>query len=325
MLPSSGVPLARMIETDRIRSIAFACSEVRVLLVRYAIDHSRSVPRGHRPRPLRWKEDAQMSSAQDPQSCPARSRRTSPSRHHRLVPRAVGALADGMLRLGPPLCLDGHARITLPGTGAATAAVDGLEGFARTFLLAGFRLAGSAARTPAEPGRWYAEGICRGHRTPSSPTAVGSPSRARVSQGEAARSAHPGHDQALDWTRLNPRCSRSHRLPCPCREGTYRVPTAVVRLVVRLPAHRSPALVGRRDGRGLALHDSFLRPDGMARRRRGAVLRPLRRLGAAPVSLLWGADRPGRRARGPRRARDTAQLDRFLRDAVALVGRTARR
>ncbi|AYY13887.1 DUF2264 domain-containing protein [Actinobacteria bacterium YIM 96077] len=75
-------------------------------------------------------------------------------------------LADHMLRALRPYASPGHGRITLPGPpGGLGTDVDGLEGFARTFLLAGFRLAGENGREPENvPGLagWYAEGIAAG-------------------------------------------------------------------------------------------------------------------------------------------------------------------
>ncbi|WP_222851721.1 DUF2264 domain-containing protein [Phytoactinopolyspora mesophila] len=82
------------------------------------------------------------------------------------------ALADRMLLGVRPYASAGHARITLPGAaGGYGSDVDGLEGFARTFLLAGFRLAGEHGRDPERlPGlaEWYADGIAAGV-DPSSP------------------------------------------------------------------------------------------------------------------------------------------------------------
>src|ERR687894_2840441 len=74
------------------------------------------------------------------------------------------ALADRMLAAVRPYASPGHARITLPGAeGGYGRAVDGLEGFARTFLLAGFRIAGDPhSRTAAELAEWYAKGIANG-------------------------------------------------------------------------------------------------------------------------------------------------------------------
>ncbi|NED94890.1 DUF2264 domain-containing protein [Phytoactinopolyspora alkaliphila] len=75
-------------------------------------------------------------------------------------------LADRMLAAVRPYASPGHARITPPGdAGGYGSDVDGLEGFARTFLLAGFRLAGEGGADPAGlPGlaEWYAEGLMTG-------------------------------------------------------------------------------------------------------------------------------------------------------------------
>jgi len=80
----------------------------------------------------------------------------------------LAALAERMLLAVKPFASPGHARITLPGAeGGYGRAVDGLEGFARTFLLAGFCLAG-ASDDPLGLAEWYAEGIADG-TNPASP------------------------------------------------------------------------------------------------------------------------------------------------------------
>jgi hypothetical protein len=67
-----------------------------------------------------------------------------------------------MLTSVRPYASKNHGRITLPGAeGGYGHAVDGLEGFARTFLLAGFRLAGEND-DPLNLAQWYAEGIAEG-------------------------------------------------------------------------------------------------------------------------------------------------------------------
>src|SRR5690348_11153392 len=73
------------------------------------------------------------------------------------------ALADLLLDRARDHATPGHARITPPGRpGGFGSAVDGLEGFARTFLLAGFRLAGERGRGLDELADWYASGIATG-------------------------------------------------------------------------------------------------------------------------------------------------------------------
>lgn len=79
------------------------------------------------------------------------------------------ALADRMLLAARDHASPSHALITPPGApGGYGTRVDGLEGFARTFLLAGFRLAGEQGRDPLGLLPRYAEGIAAG-TDPASP------------------------------------------------------------------------------------------------------------------------------------------------------------
>ncbi|MGW0203095.1 DUF2264 domain-containing protein, partial [Nonomuraea sp. NPDC003201] len=59
-------------------------------------------------------------------------------------------VADGLLDAVLPYASPGFAQYRLPGrTSWSGPGSDGLEGFARTFLLAAFRLAGDPAGAPA--------------------------------------------------------------------------------------------------------------------------------------------------------------------------------
>ncbi len=59
------------------------------------------------------------------------------------------AVADQLLLAVRPYARGGNALIGLPGPASRSGAwSDGLEGFARTFLLAAFRLAGAGGRDP---------------------------------------------------------------------------------------------------------------------------------------------------------------------------------
>src|SRR5690349_24657377 len=63
----------------------------------------------------------------------------------------------------------GNAQILFPGAeGGYGRAVDGLEGFARTFLLAGFRISGARGAGVGELIDRYATGLANGN-VPSSP------------------------------------------------------------------------------------------------------------------------------------------------------------
>ncbi|MFK0156032.1 DUF2264 domain-containing protein [Streptomyces sp. NPDC090493] len=71
--------------------------------------------------------------------------------------------ADRMLLAVRPYATEDHALVRLPGTASANGALsDGLEGFARTFLLAGLRLAGAGGADPHDLAGWYAAGLAAG-------------------------------------------------------------------------------------------------------------------------------------------------------------------
>ena len=73
------------------------------------------------------------------------------------------AAADRMLLAVRPYAGPGHALISLPGPASRSGAwSDGLEGFARTFLLAAFRLAGADGHDPHGLAGWYAAGLATG-------------------------------------------------------------------------------------------------------------------------------------------------------------------
>ena len=74
-----------------------------------------------------------------------------------------------MLLAVRPYAGPGNALVSLPGPASRAGAwSDGLEGFARTFLLAAFRLAGAGGRDPHGLADWYAAGLAAG-TDPASP------------------------------------------------------------------------------------------------------------------------------------------------------------
>ncbi len=73
------------------------------------------------------------------------------------------AFADRLLAAAMRFGSPGNGRITFPGTeGGYGRAVDGLEGFARTFLIAGFRIAGERGEGVDEIVGFYTRGITTG-------------------------------------------------------------------------------------------------------------------------------------------------------------------
>ncbi|MFH9297055.1 DUF2264 domain-containing protein [Streptomyces sp. NPDC017520] len=77
------------------------------------------------------------------------------------------AAADGMLDAAWKWATPGGARLDLPGPPSHSGVrSDGLEGYARTFLAAGFRVAGAGGKDPNGLLERYADGLDTGTRTP---------------------------------------------------------------------------------------------------------------------------------------------------------------
>ena len=233
--------------------------------------------------------------------------------------------ADAMLRAVRPFASPGHARITLPGpAGGYGTDVDGLEGFARTFLLAGFRIAGERGADPDHLAEWYAEGIAAG-TDPSSPDRW-----VRLDEHPQAKVEAASLALALDltrpwlWDRLDPAVQErvvAYLAPA-VGDPTYpRINWVWFRLVVQaflrsVGGPWSPDDVAE----DLATHDGFLREDAWMADGHERAFDHYVGWALHVYPLLW-ARMPG--AAGfaeARRERDTALLDRFLLDAVHLVG-----
>jgi len=89
-------------------------------------------------------------------------------------------LADELLAAVRPFATPGHALVHLPGPESRSGRwSDGLEGFARTFLLAGFRLAQGDAQDHAE---WYAAGLAAGSDPRRAAGRLGPPQNAHTSE-----------------------------------------------------------------------------------------------------------------------------------------------
>ncbi len=96
------------------------------------------------------------------------------------------ALADRMLAAVEPYRSPGLARVDLPGPASRNGRdSDGLEGFARTFLLAGFRIAGEHGSDPSGLLQRYADGLAAG-TDPTSPERWPRPDELDQSKVESA-------------------------------------------------------------------------------------------------------------------------------------------
>jgi hypothetical protein len=116
------------------------------------------------------------------------------------------ALADRMLAAVRPYATPGQALIHLPGPPSGSGRrSDGLEGFARTFLLAGFRLGGAGGEDPGGLAERYAAGLAAG-TDPAAPEEERWPRMADCDQAkvEAASVALALHEtRPWIWDRLD--------------------------------------------------------------------------------------------------------------------------
>ncbi|AQW46826.1 DUF2264 domain-containing protein [Streptomyces violaceusniger] len=111
--------------------------------------------------------------------------------------------ADRMLLAVRPYARDDHALIDLPGVPSHNGVLsDGLEGFARTFLLAGFRLAGAGGADPHDLAGWYAAGLAAG-TDPGNPGRWPTFAESNQAKVEAASMALALHEtRPWIWDRL---------------------------------------------------------------------------------------------------------------------------
>jgi hypothetical protein len=240
--------------------------------------------------------------------------------------RDLVALADRMLAAVRPYASPGHARITMPGPeGGYGRAVDGLEGFARTFLLAGFRIAGQ----PDEPesarlAEWYAQGIATGTDPAAPDRWVLLPENAQAKVEAASIALILDLTRPWIWDRLDADVRQRvvEYLAPSVGDDTYpRVNWVWFRLVVQtfLRSVGGPFSLTEM-AEDLATHDSFARSEGWISD--GSQRSYDHYVGWALhlYPALWARMSGAQDLAEPRRARDIAMLDRFLTDAVALVG-----
>ncbi|RPF22714.1 DUF2264 domain-containing protein [Myceligenerans xiligouense] len=249
----------------------------------------------------------------------------------------LAAFADGLLTAALEYASPSGSLITLPGEpGGYGTEVDGLEGYARTFLAAGFRLAGEAGADPLNLAERYAAGLAAG-TDPEHPERWVTPVEDPQAKVEAASIA-----LILDltrpwiWDRLAPVAQEQvvDYLSTVVGDDTYPHCNWVWFRIVVETFLRSVGGPWSADDieADLAAHDSFLRADGwfsdgdersydhyagwalhlypvLWARMSGAVE------AGAPVPATGSGPE-----RASRRERDVAHLDRYLRDAVGLVG-----
>ncbi len=234
-------------------------------------------------------------------------------------------LADAMLTAVRPYASPTGALVTLPGApGGYGTAVDGLEGFARTFLLAGFRLAGEDGRDPLGLAERYAAGLAAG-TDPSSPERWVRPEEHGQAKVEAASLA-----LILDltrpwiWDRLDDAVQQrvvEYLAPVVGDPGYPRTNWLWFQVVVETFLRSVGGPWSRDDvEQDLALHDSFYRGDGWYSDGAGRAYDHYVGWAMHLYPVLWSRMQGAADLAADRREGDVARLDRFLLDAVRLVG-----
>ncbi len=233
--------------------------------------------------------------------------------------------ADRILTSVRRFASPGHARIVPPGPeGGYGWAVDGLEGFARTFLIAGFRIAGDRGAGLDELADWYATGIAAG-------TDPASPERwVRLDEHPQAKVEAASIALILDmtrpwiWDRLDSAVQERvvEYLSPAVGDATYpRINWVWFRLVVQtfLRSVGGPWSAAE-IAEDLATHDTFRRADGWMSDGSERAYDHYVGWALHLYPTLWARMAGAADLAAGRRDRDVETLDRFLLDAIALVG-----
>ncbi len=235
------------------------------------------------------------------------------------------ARADAMLDIARAHATPGAGRIVFPGAeGGYGRAVDGLEGFARTFLLAGFRIAGARGDGVDDLIAFYRRGIVTGV-DPDAPDRWVRPDEHGQAKVEAASLA-----LVLDLTRpwiwdtldaLTQQRVIDYFAPV-VGDDTYPHTNWVwFRIVVQTFLRSVGGPWSRADiDADLAAHDSFVREGGWLSD--GDERSYDHYIGWAlhVYPILWSRMSGASELAAGRTPGDVARLDEFLHDALALVG-----
>jgi hypothetical protein len=234
-------------------------------------------------------------------------------------------LADYLLLSARHYASPGHGRITPPGVeGGYGHDVDGLEGFARTFLLAGFRLAG-AADDPHNLAEWYAQGLKEGvdDSSPHRWVKLTEHDQAKVEAASLALILDLTRDRL--WANLDAATQEkivTYLAPVVGDRAYPRNNWLWFRIVVETFLRSVGGPWSQEDIEAdLALHDSFVRADGWLADGDGRDFDHYVGWALHLYPTLWQRMAGARDlADDARRERDRTLLDRYLADAVHLVG-----
>ncbi|GAB3813606.1 DUF2264 domain-containing protein [Tessaracoccus terricola] len=237
----------------------------------------------------------------------------------------LATFADQLLLAVRPHASSGKARFDLPGQRSGLGPdVDALEAYARTFLLAGFRLAGESGADPLGLADWYAEGLASG-------TDPNSPERwLRLEEHPQAKVEAASIALVLDltrewiWDRLDTSVQRNviGYLAAAVGDDTYpQINWVWFRLVVQtfLRSVDGPHELAEMRA-DLATHDTFVRADGWMADGPERAFDHYNGWALHLYPTLWARMRGAEGLAESRAQQDRAALERFLTDAVRLVG-----
>lgn len=237
----------------------------------------------------------------------------------------LAAFADQLLLAVRPYATEGRARFNLPGERSGLGSdIDGLEAFARTFLMAGFRLRGEAGADPHGLAEWYAAGLDAGTDPNSAERWL------RLDEHPQAKVEAASIALILDmtrewiWDRLPSAVQRNviAYLAAAVGDDTYpQINWVWFRLVVQtfLRSVDGPHEISEMAA-DLATHDTFLRADGWLADGPERAYDHYTGWALHLYPTLWAGMRGAEDLAAPRLDSDRALLDRFLTDAVRLVG-----
>lgn len=234
-------------------------------------------------------------------------------------------LADRLLVAARPFASSNHALIAFPGPeGGYGRAVDGLEGFARTFLLAGFRLAGERGADPDGLAEWYAEGLAAGTDPTAPDRWIGMDEHPQAKVEAASIALILDLTRPWIWDQLSTSVQKRvvTYLAHAVGDDTYpRINWVWFRLVVQtfLRSVGGPSSSAEM-AEDLATHDSFVRADGWLADGRERSFDHYVGWALHAYPVLWSRMAGAADLAAGRRERDSALLDRYLQDAVHLVG-----
>lgn len=236
-----------------------------------------------------------------------------------------GEFADHLLLSARQWAGPGNSHITAPGAeGGYGRRVDGLEGFSRTFMLAGFRLGGDNGADPHGFAEWYAEGFRHGTDPASANAWVGINEHDQAKVEAAALALGLDHTREWLWDRMDPAVQEqvinyfAHVIDAhypPINWVWFRIVVQQFLKSVGGPFSRDNMEAD------LALHDGFVRGHGWYADGEERAYDHYTGWALHLYPVLWHRMAgPDDEFAGPRRARDLSYLDEFLPDALRLVG-----